>query len=202
MFDLQLFADPPAGAPPSGSAEPKTYDQAYVTRLTNEAAESRKQSEALAKERDELAAFKAQREKADLAAKGEYDKAVAKIESEKKALEKKNADDIALRDRRFVLSEAKAAAIKAGIIDPNDVATIDIADLRIDENGSVAGIDEKIVALKAAKPHWFKPDAPAPGQNRAGASPGGGGKGSTDVGDWGKLTPEQFDSKLNDLLNI
>lgn len=180
--------------------EAKTYDQPYVTRLTNEAARERLEKEAIAKERDELKAFREERERKDLEAKGEYEKASAKIESDRKAEAKKFADELAVRDKRVILAEAKAVATKLGIIDASDVATADLADLRIAEDGSVAGVEAKIIALKAAKPHWFAPEKlDEQGRPRSGASPSSAGNGTADV-DWGKLTDAQVEERLATLL--
>lgn len=187
---------------PAPTPEPKTYDQAYVTRLKNEAAESRTHLDAVQKERDELKAFRDAKEKADLEKRGEYEKVIAKADADRKALEKSHADDIAARDKRYVLSEARAVAIKAGIIDPSDVAALDLSDLRIAGDGAIGGLDEKIAKLKETKPHWFKAEGdpqPTP-QPRAGASPGGGGKGDPRNLDWNSLSDADFDSRLNDML--
>jgi len=183
--------------------EPKTYDQAYVTRLENEAAKHRLATEAVAKERDDLAAFKAERERKDLEAKSEYEKALAKIESERKAEAKKYADELSARDRRTMVAEAKALATKAGIIDPSDVASLDLSDLRIAEDGTIAGLDKKIDELKAAKPHWFADPAQS-GQTkaekaRAGASPAGN-KGADLSVDWATKSKAEVDQYLNSIL--
>ena len=124
--------------------KPKTYDQAYVTRLENEAAKHRLAADAVSKERDELKAYRDAREQEKLESEGRYAEALAKIDAERKADAEKYAAEIAKRDRNALLAEAKVAAIKGGIIDPSDVASLDLSDLRMDESGSIPGIEKKI----------------------------------------------------------
>ena len=199
------MADEPKIDPQPADPKPKTYDQAYVTRLENEAAKHRLAADAAEKERDELKAYRDAREKEELEKKGEYDKALAKLEADRKADAEKHAAEIAKRDRNALLAEAKVVAIKAGIIDPSDVASLDLADLRMDETGKVAGLDEKITELKASKPHWFKGDeddkatkAAAKAQ-RAGASSAASTAAKTDI-DWATKSAGDIDAYLKTIL--
>lgn len=200
------MADDPKPDSPSGSSgNVKTYDQAYVTRLENEAAKHRLAADAAAKERDELKAYRDAREKEELEKKGEYDKALAKLEADRKADAEKHAAEIAKRDRNALLAEAKVLAIKAGIIDPSDVASLDLADLRMDEAGNVAGLDKKIEELKASKPHWFKGDDKGDEENkaakaqRAGASSAASTAAKTDI-DWATKSAGDIDAYLKTIL--
>lgn len=181
--------------------KPKTYDQAYVTRLENEAAKHRLAHDAAAKERDELKAYREAREKEELEKKGEYEKILAKAESDRKADAEKFASEIAKRDRNALLAEAKVAAIKGGIIDPSDVASLDLSDLRMDESGNIPGIEKKIAELKTAKPHWFKAeqDEKAAKAARLGASTAAGNAAKTDV-DWATKSQADIDNYLKTIL--
>jgi hypothetical protein len=59
-------------------------------------------------------------------------------------------------------AEIRAAAVTAGLRDPDLVVLIDRAGVTIDDDGNVAGVQAAIDALKAKKPEYFQPAAPAP----------------------------------------
>jgi hypothetical protein len=82
---------------------------------------------------------------------------VARANAEKSAIEAKTA-----ADTRIVSVELKAAALKAGLIDPDDLRLVDAAALKLKEDGAVDGIDAVLETLKTSKPHLFtKPADPA-----------------------------------------
>lgn len=58
-------------------------------------------------------------------------------------------------EARLIRAELKAAAVKAGMVDPADLANADVSALKLSEAGDVTGADEFIAALKVAKPHYF-----------------------------------------------
>lgn len=182
----------------------------YEARLKNEAANYRTQLDAVTKERDELKKKADDTERAELEKKGEYEKAREKLEKREREIEREKAELKAANDKRYILAEAKAAAVKLGILDAAlpDLATVDLSDLKIAEDGAIAGLEDKIKAIKESKPHWFKAEGQGGegGGGRAGASPGAGaGSGGTkDLGvtDWSKLNDAELDSKLNDLLSV
>lgn len=187
------------------------YEQAYVTRLRNRIAELRTKNTELTTEkatveteRNELKKFKETTEQAELEKKGEYEKARQKLQAREREIEQEKESIKAEGDKRFVLAEAKAAAIKAGIVDANDIASVDLSDLKIDANGTITGLDDKIKAVKESKPHWFSAEGGG-GSPRPGASPGsggsGGGGGNNGV-DWMKVPAEELDSKLNSILTV
>lgn len=193
--------DPKTDAPAS-KPESKSYDQAYVTRLENEAARHRLAAEAAATERDALRTKQDEAEQAELQKRGEYEQLLLKLKADRAADAEKHATEIAARDRRAIVTEAKVLAVQAGIIDPSDVASLDFADLRIDDSGNVAGLKEKIDELKASKPHWFKAEKTVDeGQGRKRAPVAPSGNGGADPGiDWGAKTSEEVDKYLRNIL--
>ncbi len=77
---------------------------------------------------------------------------------------------------------------------------IDISDLRIDDNGDVVGLEEKIAKLKEAKPHWFKGDSKkddADGKKRNLLPPERkDGNVDGNAKDWNKAKPDEIRDKL------
>jgi Na+-translocating ferredoxin:NAD+ oxidoreductase RnfC subunit len=139
--------------------ETKTYSEDYVKGLREEAKVNRVTAEQLKAEKEELAKKIADAEKAELEKKGELQQLLDKERKEREDERKQLNEKMTAADRRFILAEAKAAAIKAGIVDPSDVKNgIDVSDLRIDDDGNVPGLEDKIAKLKESKPHWFKGD--------------------------------------------
>jgi predicted RNase H-like nuclease (RuvC/YqgF family) len=200
MSEDPNHADPQKSA--GSAAEEKRYTEAYVTRLRNEAAELRTQADALAKERDELKAFRAEIERKDAEAKGDYEKAKAKYEADLAAERKAREADNAARDARYVLSEARTAVSKLGIIEGLEAkvgALADLKDLKIEPDGSIPGLQERLEKLKAENPTWFKTENAS--QPRAGASPGGAQNGSGKGLDWATVPDDQLDARIQELLH-
>jgi hypothetical protein len=172
-FALQLFADDdkkPDDSKSDDSKKPddkksdddnrKSYDETYVKGLRDEAKRHRLEREETARERDDLAKKVADREKKDLEEDGKLKELLEKERDERKKLEDGYKGKLSASDRRYILAEARALAIKEGIIDPSDVkAAIDVSDLRIDDDDEVPGLADKVAKLKESKPHWFKSDA-------------------------------------------
>jgi hypothetical protein len=157
--DADASADTAADAAKSdgGSDGRKSYDEGYVKSLRDESRKRIERAQAAEKERDELRAKIDAAERNDLEKKGELAKLLDKERKDRERSEAEYSEKLSARDRRIILAEAKAIAVREGIIDISDVASgLDIKDLRIDEDGEVAGLAEQIAALKAKKPHWFK----------------------------------------------
>ncbi|MDM5188606.1 scaffolding protein [Bacillus sp. DX4.1] len=82
-----------------------------------------------------------------------------KEEEAKKALE---ASELAQKaheqaNTRILNTEIKSVARALNANDPNDVlALLDKSDIKIDEEGSVQGVESAVEALKASKPWMFK----------------------------------------------
>lgn len=189
----------------NGGGDEKKYTEAYVTRLRNEAAELRTQNDALTKERDDLKAFKSEVERKEAEAKGDYEKAKAKYEADLAAERTARDADNAARDARYILSEARTAASKLGIIDGLESkvgALADLKDLKIEADGSIPGLQERLDKLKADNPTWFKAEgAQNGGQGRAGASPGGAQNGGGKGINWNDVPEDQLDARIQELLH-
>ena len=135
----------------------KSYDENYVKSLRDESRKRLERSQAAERERDELRAKQEARDKKELEEQQKFRELLDKEREERNREKAELSEKLTAADRRLILAEAKTLAIKAGIIDADDVkAALDVADLRIDDDGSVPGLKEKIAELKEAKPHWFK----------------------------------------------
>ena len=76
------------------------------------------------------------------------------------------AEVVALR-ARLVQSELKAAAIRAGMVDLDGVKLIDMAEVKIGEDGGVLESEKVMAALRVAKPWLF----PASSSSSAAVAP-------------------------------
>ncbi len=114
-------------------------------------------------------------------------KAKAAEEASQKALadaQTKITEASTAAERRIILAEMKAAAVKAGMVDLDGLKLADLSTLKLTEKGEVEGADALMEALKKAKPYLFgkattstTKEPPAP--DKSGTS------------DFKKLTPEQ-----------
>jgi len=103
-------------------------------------------------------------EKKALEEQGKFKDLAEKEKGEKAELQKKFSE-------RAITSELKTEAIKAGILNSDDVALADRSSIKVDENFTVTGATDAIEALKKSRPYLFKaadstttppPGAPAP----------------------------------------
>lgn len=87
-------------------------------------------------------------------------------------------------EKKLIRAAIKSAAIAAGFYDPDDVATDEnIAEVEIDDDGNLVGVEDVIENMSKTKPHWLKPKAAPP--------PAGGVGGNT-----AKPEPESYGKKL------
>lgn len=126
-------------------ANQATFDRAYVDELRNENGTWRSKvvTERTARET-------AERER-DEAKKAATD---AKKAADKEVTEKITAAE-ARANERIIRAELKLAAQKAGMIDMDGLKLADVSKVTLEEDGSVKGADELMVALKEAKPYLF-----------------------------------------------
>jgi|GEM_PF-3723499 len=74
---------------------------------------------------------------------------------------------------RIVRSELRAEALKAGLLDADDLKLTDVSQLSVNGDGEVIGVIELVKALKQAKPYLFSRNAstsqvaPTPGKTAA-----------------------------------
>lgn len=166
------MTDPAPEPTPSTEPEPKPDD---FKPITTQADLDRVVGARLAREREKFADY------GDLKAKAEkYDKALdaARTEQEK-AVEAAKAEGrteaLSAANSRLVSAEARAAAATAKFRDPADaVAFLDLADIKVADDGSVDGeaIKVKLADLAAKKPYLLSDDKPT---RRTDKSQGGGG---------------------------
>lgn len=149
QFNLQFFADESSAA-----AEPKTFDEAYVKRLREEAASWRtKYQEA----KNELSAKEAEKQEiitklfGALGLEPDPDKEYDKQLSEARELAQAA---IKTANERLIKAEVKATAAELGIVDADAAYALMAKDgVKIDDAGNVSGVKEALTALVEAKPY-------------------------------------------------
>lgn len=58
-------------------------------------------------------------------------------------------------DQRVIRAELKAAAVKAGMVDPAALKMLDLSKVKLGDDGEVIGADELMTAAKKAHPYLF-----------------------------------------------
>lgn len=173
-IDQKPVVDPaPVDPKPEAKAEPKIYDEDYVKRLRDENKSFREKADTTAKERDELAKYKSEKETAELAAEKKWQELAEKSKAEAAESTKSAEEKVAKAERAVILAEAKARAAREGIKDLDDVKHLDLSSAKI-EGDEVVGLDEIIEQAKEKKPHWFGKEEKKP--DKSGAPPKSGGE--------------------------
>ncbi len=152
--------DPKTGSPTAGTTEPK---QGYG--IDPKIAELMKDPDAIAEllktKRSANAEAKTYREKLEALEKKRQDDEKKALEDQgkfKDLAEKEKGEKVELAKRfseRAIVNELKTEALKAGIINSDDVALADRSAVKADENFVVTGAAEAIEALKKSKPYLF-----------------------------------------------
>jgi|GEM_PF-1603434 len=176
LFDLQRFAedDPPTEPPNEPSAEPpKTFDEAYVKGLRDEAAANRIKAKKLEEQVGKLAQETTAKVLKALGLEPDPDK---NFEKQLEEAQKKAQAAEKMANERLVRAEVKVIATEMGLVDSDAAyALMDGNSIEVKEDGAVAGVKEALEALVTAKP-WLKAKEPGPvggGTN----PPGAGGEG-------------------------
>lgn len=125
---------PPAAAPPAR----ETFSREYVHELREENKGYR------IKHQEAVEAGKKIQEAAEAATKKAQEEADAKVSAA-----------TAAANERIVRAELKALAVKEGILDLDDLKLIDVAKVKIKDDGELEGAEDVIKAFKEAKPHKF-----------------------------------------------
>lgn len=74
----------------------------------------------------------------------------------------RNADTHVQNERLLRIdAELKAAAVSAGLVDPDLLPLIPKAGIKVDANGNITGLSEAIATFKTSKPAYFR-DVAAP----------------------------------------
>ncbi len=109
------------------------------------------------------------------AAERERDEAKAALTAAQAETAQKLAETQAKADERMIRTELRRAAKAAGLLDPRDLATLDVSKLKLTEDGDVEGLDAYLAALKAERGHLFgKPSTSNPGNPPPPPNPAGG----------------------------
>lgn len=176
-FMLFDGADPAAPAPAPAPA-PVVLPPAAAPLAPGETAEQRvdRLQRALADTRAEAAQYRINaRQEAErtTALTAELEQARAATDSAVQTV-RTNADSQVERERSLRLdAELKAAAVSAGLIDPDLLPLIPRGTIKVDAAGNVVGLAEAIAAFKTSKPSYFRDGAlaPAPVRLSSGLAP-------------------------------
>lgn len=184
--DRFYYEEPPTTTPPSGSA-PTTATTANTVDLSKLSDEefakvfddprlfNHERFKTLAqakKERDTLAQEKTDREKKELEAKGEYEKLAKTAEAERDSFKTKY-------EQATINNAIIAKAATLGAVDMDAViALINKGEIKVDESGTITGIEEALKTLSESKKYLFDQSK---AQTRIG-SPTTPGKGNTGTG--------------------
>jgi myosin heavy subunit len=159
--DDTTTAAEPEKTPEETNPDEKTFTQAELDeiiakRLEREKAKKKEMEEKLAK-LAEYEKAEEERKKAEMSEverlQAEYEEAQQKL----KEFEESSKQTKEQAEKRIIETEIKSIARSLNANDPNDVlALIDKSEIKLDDNGNVAGADEVIKAFKEAKPFYFK----------------------------------------------
>lgn len=114
--------------------ESETFSREYVTELRAESLRYRTEAQEAEKRANEVAAA------ADKAAQ-DAESAIA------------GANDAA--NARVIRAELKAEAVRAGMVDLDGLKLADLSTVKLNDDGTVDGASELMVALKKSKPYLF-----------------------------------------------
>ncbi len=168
----------------------------HVSELRDENKRRRLNEEALAKKIAELEKADEARKRKDLEEEKRYREIAEGEVKKREESEAKSADAIKKAERRYIVAELKAQAVSLGIIDPDDVKSIDISDLRVDDDGVVVGGKDAIESLKTKKPHWFKTEKTEPEKPVGQKVPVSGGGAKPGPKDAFSMSPEEFSKEM------
>lgn len=190
--DLQLFAEEGGepGSPganketekPENKDSQKTFDEAYVRSLRDEAAKYRVKAKEL---EDRVSALPNEITAKVLKALGLEPDPDKNFEKQLAEAQEKAAKAEALAKQRLISAEVKLVAAEMGLIDADAaLALMDKTNIALDETGNVKGVKEALEVLAAARP-WLKKSEAKP-QVGSGTNPPG--AGGADVNPWKKET--------------
>ena len=98
------------------------------------------------------------------AAERERDEARTALTAAQAETAQKLAETQARADERMIRAELRRAAKAAGLLDPRDLAQLDVSKLKLTEDGDVDGLEAYVTALKTERAHLFgKPSTSVPG---------------------------------------
>lgn len=188
-IDLQMFADGDPDSPdaddtdPKDSGSQKTFDEAYVRSLRDEAAKYRVKAKEL---EDKVSTLPNEITAKVLKALGLEPDPDKNFENQLAEAQKKAQEVERRANERLLSAEVRLQAAELGLVDADAAMLLmDKAAVAVDEAGNVTGVKEALEALVAAKP-WLKKAAAASGQVGSGTNPPGAGGGEPNP--WKKET--------------
>lgn len=134
------------GGAPAGTGnrkEPETFSREYVQELRAENKGLRLKNAELTGKIDGF-----EKEKADAVSKA-IEEAAVKIKAE--ALTEASAES----DKRVLMAELKGEAVKAGLVDLDQLKLLDVSGIKFAADGKIDGADVLFKGLKETKPYLF-----------------------------------------------
>lgn len=190
-LDLQLFADdtgndidntPKQDTQPKDDGGSKTFDEAYVKSLRDEAAKYRVKAKEL---EDKVSTLPNEITAKVLKALGLEPDPQKNFDQQLAEAQEKAAKAEVLAKQRLISAEVKLVAAEMGLIDADAaLALMDKTNVTLDETGNVKGVKEALEALLQAKP-WLKKVA---GGTPVGSGTNPPGAGGAEVNPWKKDT--------------
>lgn len=123
--------------------EPETFSREYVQELRAENKGLRLKNTELTGKIDGF-----EKEKADAVSKA-VEEATVKIKAD--ALTEASAE----ADKRVLMAELKGEAVKAGLVDLDQLKLLDVASIKLAADGKIEGADALFKGLKETKPYLF-----------------------------------------------
>lgn len=134
------------GGAPAGSStkkEPETFSREYVQELRAENKGLRLKNTELTGKIDGF-----EKEKAEAISKA-VEEASVKIKADAKT------EASAEADKRVLMAELKGEAVKAGLVDLDQLKLLDVASIKLTADGKIEGADALFTGLKTSKPYLF-----------------------------------------------
>lgn len=123
--------------------EPETFSREYVQELRAENKGLRLKNTELTGKIDGF-----EKEKADAVSKA-VEEATVKIKADAKT------EASAEADKRVLMAELKGEAVKAGLVDLDQLKLLDVASIKLTADGKIEGADALFTGLKTSKPYLF-----------------------------------------------
>lgn len=187
-IDLQMFADGDPDSPdaddtdPKDSGSQKTFDEAYVRSLRDEAAKYRVKAKEL---EDKVSTLPNEITAKVLKALGLEPDPDKNFENQLAEAQKKAQEVERRANERLLSAEVRLQAAELGLVDADAAMLLmDKAAVAVDEAGNVTGVKEALEALVAAKP-WLKKNDTKQSVGSGTNPPGAGG---SEINPWRKET--------------
>lgn len=149
----------------------KFYPEKHVTGLYDENAKARLKNKELTEKLKAIEDAQAEAERLRLEQAGEHKKLADEADKRAKKAEKAAQEVVENVQRKAIKTAVRAELIREGILDPDDVALLDLSKVTWDgDSDEPSGIEAIVTAFKKSKPAKFKGDGDGDGGNGNGNS--------------------------------